>query len=639
MPDTIPTPPTRAERPSPATRLAGCIPLFADVPDADAGPARHLAAHRHDRHGRCCSSSSLIPLLNGRRRRARLQAQLPGQVPLLRRRRPRDRPDLGLHRPALALPGAVLLPRRVRDGHAPEPPAGRRRRAAGVQQHPAVHVLQQRARAAVRSGGRSRRCRSRSWPASFLPALAAALFGFFIFRSRVRGVYFSIITQAVAWGAWLLISRNEMLLGGTNGLTNFYKPLTADAHVDHRAVPADADSRWCSAYLLCRAIVRSRLGRVLVAVRDKETRLYFAATGRTRSRSSPSRSARCWPASAGCSTRRRWHHHAAEHERRGVDPHGDLGGRRRPRQAVGRDLRRAAGQRTLQSSLTLRSARRLAVRPGRRCSSASCCSSPTASSASGTQLERQITSGDAYSHGRSRPLPLVALALFVLAEALGLMPRSFAHVAFTSRGSATCSCKYLVLLVLLAASGVYYGSSTQAAAATAARIARLCRSPPGGEGGRRMTATPSHPRRSQSTPRCRRTTHGLPARRHRQLRRLQGAGHQRRSPSTATSCASSSAPTAPARPRSATSSAARPASPPARSIFDGTDVTHMPDVEIARLGVGRKFQTPTVFDSLTVYENMELALPGRRGVLPQPLRPGDRRAARPRSSRSSSAST
>ncbi|HEX4796228.1 MAG TPA: urea ABC transporter ATP-binding protein UrtD [Humisphaera sp.] len=47
---------------------------------------------------------------------------------------------------------------------------------------------------------------------------------------------------------------------------------------------------------------------------------------------------------------------------------------------------------------------------------------------------------------------------------------------------------------------------------------------------------------------------------------------------------------------------------------DGVDVTHLPDVEIARIGVGRKFQTPTVFDSLTVYENMELALPGRRNV-------------------------
>ena len=48
--------------------------------------------------------------------------------------------------------------------------------------------------------------------------------------------------------------------------------------------------------------------------------------------------------------------------------------------------------------------------------------------------------------------------------------------------------------------------------------------------------------------------------------------------------------------------------------FDGHETTHMRDTEIARLGVGRKFQTPTVFDSLTVAENMELALPGRRNV-------------------------
>ena len=49
-------------------------------------------------------------------------------------------------------------------------------------------------------------------------------------------------------------------------------------------------------------------------------------------------------------------------------------------------------------------------------------------------------------------------------------------------------------------------------------------------------------------------------------------------------------------------------------FVDGVDVTHLPDVQIARIGVGRKFQTPTVFDSLTVFENMELALPGRRNV-------------------------
>ncbi len=52
-----------------------------------------------------------------------------------------------------------------------------------------------------------------------------------------------------------------------------------------------------------------------------------------------------------------------------------------------------------------------------------------------------------------------------------------------------------------------------------------------------------------------------------------------------------------------------------RVYFDGFDITRVPDVEIARRGVGRKFQTPTVFDSLTVYENMQLALPGRRNVL------------------------
>ncbi|HTW95434.1 MAG TPA: urea ABC transporter ATP-binding protein UrtD [Tepidisphaeraceae bacterium] len=51
-----------------------------------------------------------------------------------------------------------------------------------------------------------------------------------------------------------------------------------------------------------------------------------------------------------------------------------------------------------------------------------------------------------------------------------------------------------------------------------------------------------------------------------------------------------------------------------RVYFDGADITHTRDVEIARRGVGRKFQTPSVFDSLTVYQNMELMLPGRRGV-------------------------
>jgi urea transport system permease protein len=108
-----------------------------------------------------------------------------------------------------------------------------------------------------------------------LPCLVASIFGFFIFRSRVRGVYFSIITQALAWGAWLLISRNEMLLGGTNGLTNFYKPLS-ESRPWIIALYFLTLFTLMGVYLFCRAITTSRLGRVLVAIRDRETRLYFA---------------------------------------------------------------------------------------------------------------------------------------------------------------------------------------------------------------------------------------------------------------------------------------------------------------------------------------------------------------------------
>ena len=111
--------------------------------------------------------------------------------------------------------------------------------------------------------------------AILIPALVATVFGFFIFRSRVRGVYFAIITQAVAWGAFLAFSRNELLLGGTNGLTNFYKPFNQHLNWIVGLYLLTALT-LVGAYLLCRFIVRSRAGRLLVAVRDKESRLYFA---------------------------------------------------------------------------------------------------------------------------------------------------------------------------------------------------------------------------------------------------------------------------------------------------------------------------------------------------------------------------
>jgi urea transport system permease protein len=111
-----------------------------------------------------------------------------------------------------------------------------------------------------------------------VPAVVALVFGFFVFRSRIRGVYFSIITQAFALSAWLLFNRNEMNLGGTNGLADFKTvfgfPLGSPA--TQRGLYVATALALVSAYLLCRWITRSRAGKVLVAIRDSETRVLFA---------------------------------------------------------------------------------------------------------------------------------------------------------------------------------------------------------------------------------------------------------------------------------------------------------------------------------------------------------------------------
>jgi urea transport system permease protein len=111
-----------------------------------------------------------------------------------------------------------------------------------------------------------------------VPALVALGFGFLAFRSRIRGVYFSIITQAFALCAWLIFNRNEMILGGTNGLADFKTvfgfPLGSPA--TQRALYVVTALALVGAYLLCRWITRSRAGKVLVAIRDSETRVLFA---------------------------------------------------------------------------------------------------------------------------------------------------------------------------------------------------------------------------------------------------------------------------------------------------------------------------------------------------------------------------
>ena len=110
-----------------------------------------------------------------------------------------------------------------------------------------------------------------------VPGVVAAVFGFLTFRSRIRGVYFSIITQALALCAWLTFNRNAMNLGGTNGLSGFKTmfgfPLNEAS--TQRGLYVATALCLCGAYLLCRWIVRSPAGRVLVAIRDSETRVLF----------------------------------------------------------------------------------------------------------------------------------------------------------------------------------------------------------------------------------------------------------------------------------------------------------------------------------------------------------------------------
>jgi urea transport system permease protein len=111
-----------------------------------------------------------------------------------------------------------------------------------------------------------------------VPALFGCGFGYLAFRSRIRGVYFSIITQALALSAWLVFNRNEMNLGGTNGLADFKTifgfPLNQPA--TQRGLYAMTALTLVAAYILCRWITVTRAGKVLVAIRDSETRVLFS---------------------------------------------------------------------------------------------------------------------------------------------------------------------------------------------------------------------------------------------------------------------------------------------------------------------------------------------------------------------------
>ncbi|CAM3700569.1 urea ABC transporter permease subunit UrtC [Parendozoicomonas haliclonae] len=110
-----------------------------------------------------------------------------------------------------------------------------------------------------------------------VPGVLAFLFGWLAFRSRVTGVYLSIITQALTYALMLMFFQNDFGFGGNNGLTDFKDILGFDLQADStRAVLFLLSSlALIAGYLLCRALVNSRYGRVLVAVRDAESRTRF----------------------------------------------------------------------------------------------------------------------------------------------------------------------------------------------------------------------------------------------------------------------------------------------------------------------------------------------------------------------------
>jgi urea transport system permease protein len=110
-----------------------------------------------------------------------------------------------------------------------------------------------------------------------VPGLLAFVFGFFAFRSRIKGVYFSIITQALTFAAMLLFFRNETGFGGNNGFTDFKRILDVPITTPHMRVLLCALSGLVLVlfFVMARAIVQSKYGRVLQAIRDAETRVMF----------------------------------------------------------------------------------------------------------------------------------------------------------------------------------------------------------------------------------------------------------------------------------------------------------------------------------------------------------------------------
>ncbi|QLF71095.1 urea ABC transporter permease subunit UrtC [Peteryoungia desertarenae] len=111
----------------------------------------------------------------------------------------------------------------------------------------------------------------------FVPGLLAFFFGWFAFRSRVNGVYLSIITQAMTYALMLAFFRNDMGFGGNNGLTDFKEIIGFNVQADGTRATLFALSALFLAVclLIASGITRSKFGKVLVGVRDAESRVRF----------------------------------------------------------------------------------------------------------------------------------------------------------------------------------------------------------------------------------------------------------------------------------------------------------------------------------------------------------------------------
>jgi urea transport system permease protein len=111
-----------------------------------------------------------------------------------------------------------------------------------------------------------------------LPMTISAVFGLLAFRSRIKGVYFSILTQALTYGASLMFFRNDMLMGGNNGFTDFKFMLGSDLRsaATQRVLYIFTGMVLLGVYFGCRWLTRTKFGLVQRAIRDSETRVLFS---------------------------------------------------------------------------------------------------------------------------------------------------------------------------------------------------------------------------------------------------------------------------------------------------------------------------------------------------------------------------